>query len=79
MNVEIVTQINHDEIIAVDEALQKLHSQHATAAQLVKLRYFAGMTIPECAEALGISSRKADQLWAYARAWLLAEMGEAPA
>jgi RNA polymerase sigma factor (TIGR02999 family) len=76
---EIVTQINHDEIVAVDEALQKLHAQHAAAAQLVKLRYFAGMTIPECGEALGISSRKADQLWAYARAWLLAEMGEAPA
>jgi RNA polymerase sigma factor (TIGR02999 family) len=76
---EIVTQVKHDEIIAIDEALQKLEALHAAAAQLVKLRYFAGMTIPECAEALGISSRKADQLWAYARAWLLAEMGEAPA
>jgi RNA polymerase sigma factor (TIGR02999 family) len=76
---EIVTQVKHDEIIAVDEALQKLEAQHAAAAQLVKLRYFAGMTIPECAEAMGISSRKADQLWAYARAWLLAEIGEAPA
>jgi RNA polymerase sigma factor (TIGR02999 family) len=76
---EIVTQVKPDEILAVNEALQKLEAQHAAAAQLVKLRYFAGMTIPECAEALGISSRKADQLWAYARAWLLAEMGEAPA
>ena len=77
--VEIVTQVRPDEILAVDEALGKLEVQHAAAAQLVKLRYFAGMTIPESAEALGISSRKADQLWAYARAWLLAEMGEAPA
>ena len=76
---EIVTQVKPDEILAVNEALQKLEAQHAAAAQLVKLRYFAGMTIPECAEALGISARKADQLWAYARAWLLAEMGEAPA
>jgi RNA polymerase sigma factor (TIGR02999 family) len=76
---EIVTQVRHDEIIAIDEALQKLEALHAPAAQLVKLRYFAGMTIPECADALDISSRKADQLWAYARAWLLAEMGEAPA
>jgi len=76
---EIVTQVTHDEIIAVDEAIGKLEVQHAAAAQLVKLRYFAGMTIPECAEALAISPRKADQLWAYARAWLLAEMGEAPA
>jgi RNA polymerase sigma factor (TIGR02999 family) len=77
--IEIVTQVKHDEIIAVDEALQKLQAENAAAAQLVKLRYFAGMTIPECAEALGISPRKADQLWAYARAWLLAEMGETPA
>lgn len=75
---EIATQMKHDEIIAVDEALQKLRAQDAATAQLVKLRYFAGMTIPECAEALGISSRKADQLWAYARAWLHAEMSEAP-
>jgi RNA polymerase sigma factor (TIGR02999 family) len=76
---EIVTQVKNDDIIAIDEALQKLEALNAPAAQLVKLRYFAGMTIPECAEALGISPRKADQLWAYARAWLLAEMGEAPA
>jgi RNA polymerase sigma factor (TIGR02999 family) len=76
---EIVTQVKPDEIIAVDEALQKLETQNADAAQLVKLRYFAGMTIPESAEAIGISSRKADQLWAYARAWLLAEMGDATA
>jgi RNA polymerase sigma factor (TIGR02999 family) len=73
---EIVTQVRPDEIVAVDEALLKLETQHAAAAQLVKLRYFAGMTIPECAAAIGISSRKADQLWAYARAWLLAEMGD---
>jgi RNA polymerase sigma factor (TIGR02999 family) len=76
---EIVTQVKPDEIVAVDEALQKLEAQHAAAAQLVKLRYFAGMSIPECADAIGISSRKADQLWAYARAWLLAEMRETPA
>jgi RNA polymerase sigma factor (TIGR02999 family) len=76
---EIVTQVKPDEIVAVDEALRKLESQNTAAAQLVKLRYFAGMTIPECAEAMDISSRKANQLWAYARAWLLAEMGEATA
>jgi RNA polymerase sigma factor (TIGR02999 family) len=76
---EIVTQVKHDEIIAIDEALQKLEALNAPAAQLVKLRYFAGMTISECAEALGISPRKADQLWAYARAWLLAEMRGIPA
>lgn len=75
-DVEIVTQVKPEEILSVDEALQKLEEQGGTAAELVKLRYFAGMTIPECAETLGISSRKADQVWAYARAWLLAEMGD---
>jgi len=75
-DVEIVTQVKPEEILTVHEALQKLEAQGGTAAELVKLRYFAGMTIPECAETLGISSRKADQVWAYARAWLLAEMGD---
>lgn len=45
------------------------------AAELVKLRYFAGLTIPQAAEALGVSPRQADFLWAYARAWLLRALG----
>jgi RNA polymerase sigma factor (sigma-70 family) len=64
------------ELLAVDEALNKLESTNAEAASLVKLRYFAGFTIPEAAEKLGISARKANQIWAYARAWLAAEIGE---
>jgi RNA polymerase sigma factor (TIGR02999 family) len=75
-DVEIATHIQLDEILAIDEALRKLEAQNQPAAELVKLRYFAGMTIPESAEALGISPRKADQVWAYAKAWLLAEMEE---
>jgi len=71
---EIVAPATPDEILAVDESLAKLESVHHAAAELVKLRYFAGMTIPESADALGISSRKANQLWTYARAWLLAEL-----
>ena len=63
-----------DEILAVDEVLDKLAAANSQAAQLVKLRYFAGLTIPEAAEALGVSSRKANQIWAYARAWLMAEL-----
>ena len=47
------------------------------AAELVKLRYFAGLTIPQAADALGISPRSADFLWAYARAWLLRSLGGA--
>jgi RNA polymerase sigma factor (TIGR02999 family) len=58
------------EVLAVDEALAGLAAADAQAAELVKLRYFAGLSIPEAAEALHISPRSADRLWAYARAWL---------
>jgi RNA polymerase sigma factor (TIGR02999 family) len=60
-----------DDLLALDEALAQLTATNPSAAELVKLRYFAGLTIPQAAEALGISPRKADFLWAYARAWLL--------
>jgi len=59
-----------DEVLAVDEALSSLAAVDAQAAELVKLRYFAGMSIAEAAEVLTIPSRSADRLWAYARAWL---------
>jgi RNA polymerase sigma factor (TIGR02999 family) len=62
------------EILTVHESLDKLELHNTVAAQLVKLRYFAGFTIREAAETLGVSPRKANQLWAYARAWLLAEI-----
>jgi RNA polymerase sigma factor (TIGR02999 family) len=75
-DVEIASQNRVDEILEVDEALGKLEIQNSSAAHLVKLRYFAGMSIPESAEAMGISPRKADQIWAYARAWLMAEFGD---
>lgn len=72
--VEIVAPATPEEILTVNEVLDEFESINALAAQLVKLRYFAGMTIPEAADSLAISPRKANQLWAYARAWLLAEM-----
>ena len=59
-----------DEILAVHEALDALAAEDATAAEVVKLRYFVGMTIPEIAEALEISPRSADRHWLFARAWL---------
>jgi RNA polymerase sigma factor (TIGR02999 family) len=59
-----------DEILAVHEALDALEAEDKTAAQVVKLRYFVGMTIPEIAEALDLSPRSADRHWAFARAWL---------
>jgi len=59
-----------DEILAVHEALDGLAAEDPAAAEVVKLRYFVGMTIPEIAEALEISPRSADRHWLFARAWL---------
>ena len=58
------------DLLAVHDALERFQSVDAVAAQIVKLRYFAGLTIPQAAEALGISTSTADRSWAYARAWL---------
>jgi len=62
------------DLLAVHEALERFQQVDATAAQIVKLRYFAGLTIPQVAEALGISTSTADRSWAYARAWLHAAL-----
>ena len=60
-----------DDVLDIDAALVGLANADPQAAELVKLRYFAGLSIPDAAAALGISPRSADFLWAYARAWLL--------
>jgi RNA polymerase sigma factor (TIGR02999 family) len=67
------------DLLALNEALTKFEQVEPLKAHLVKLRSFAGLTIPQAAEALGISSTTADRHWAYARAWLHAELkkGEA--
>lgn len=67
---------DEDQVLAVNEALEKLAAQDKQKAELVKLRYFVGMTIEEAAEALGVSAPTAKRHWAYARAWLAAEMGK---
>ncbi len=59
-----------EEILAVSEALEALAAEDATAAEVVKLRYFVGLSIPEIAEVLGVAPRTADRHWAFARAWL---------
>jgi RNA polymerase sigma factor (TIGR02999 family) len=59
-----------DELIDLDEALKKLAEQDAVKAELVKLRYFAGLTLEQAAAMLGISRATADRYWVYARAWL---------
>jgi len=65
------------DIIALDEALTKLTKEDRTVAELVKLRYFAGLTLGQAANILGVSRRTADRYWAYARAWLYQEITKA--
>lgn len=63
-----------DDLVALDEALELLTSRDAEAAELVKLRFFGGLTSAQAAEALGISPRTADRAWTFARVFLLAEL-----
>jgi RNA polymerase sigma factor (TIGR02999 family) len=64
------------ELLLLDDALGELERHDAQAAQLVKLRYFAGLGHQEAAKALGIGRRAADRLWALARAWLYQQIGD---
>jgi RNA polymerase sigma factor (TIGR02999 family) len=66
-----------DRLLAVDEALGLLAAEEPQAADVVKLRYFVGLTIEETAEVLDISVRTANRHWAYARAWLFQQLSEA--
>ena len=63
-----------EDLIALDSALTRLASEDPQAARLVELRHFAGLTVPEAAQVLGISLRTADRLWSFARAWLHREI-----
>jgi len=71
---EMAATGDDDELLAVNDALDKLAAQNKLEAELVKLRYFVGMTLEEAAEVLGISARTADNYWAHARAWLFREL-----
>ncbi len=65
-----------DELLVVDEALTRLENEDSDAAQLVKLRFFAGLTNKQAAQAMHVSPRKANMLWAYARAWLKTDLSD---
>ena len=73
-HVEIVLAEPCVDLLSLNEALERFACRDPEKAQLVKLRYFAGLTIPQAAQALGISATTADRYWAYARAWLHAEL-----
>jgi RNA polymerase sigma factor (TIGR02999 family) len=74
---EVAAPGDDDELLAVNEALDKLAVQNKAEAELVKLRYFVGMTLEEAAAVLDISARTADNYWAHARAWLYKEIERA--
>jgi RNA polymerase sigma factor (TIGR02999 family) len=79
LDLDELTPVSHnrsDQVLALDEALRELEGHDAQAANLVKLRYFAGLTHQQAADALGIGRRAADRLWALARAWLHQRIGE---
>jgi RNA polymerase sigma factor (TIGR02999 family) len=68
--VEVAAPGDDDKLLAVNEALDQLAAQNPVEAELVKLRYFVGLTLEEAAGVLGVSARTADNYWAHARAWL---------
>jgi RNA polymerase sigma factor (TIGR02999 family) len=72
----VALPVPSEELLAIHEALTRLEVTNPQAAQLVKMRYFAGFTILETAERMGISPRKANQIWTYARAWLAMEIAD---
>jgi RNA polymerase sigma factor (TIGR02999 family) len=70
----LVTDLTDDDLLDLDEALTRLTALDAPRAELVKLRFFAGLTMPEAAATLGISLATAERYWAFARSWLYAEL-----
>lgn len=74
-DVEAIANSDSTDLLAIDEALTKLAGEDPVKAQLVKLRFFAGLSVQEAADALGISRATADRYWSYARTWLFCELG----
>jgi RNA polymerase sigma factor (TIGR02999 family) len=69
-DVSVAAEQPREDLIALDAGLTRLAAEDPQAAKLVELRHFAGLTLPEVAQLLGVSPRTADRLWAFARAWL---------
>ncbi|HAN96723.1 MAG TPA: RNA polymerase subunit sigma [Planctomycetaceae bacterium] len=66
--------VEDERLLMLDEGLQRLAAERPDVAELIRLRFFVGMTIPRAAETLGIAPRTADGWWAYGRAWLAADL-----
>jgi RNA polymerase sigma factor (TIGR02999 family) len=72
--VEIAAEADDDTLLLVNEALEKLAKEDASAAEIAKLRFFGGLTLEEAGQVLGVTDRTAKRYWAFARAWLFDEM-----
>ena len=77
-DVDIAAEAGDEELLAINDALEKLALKDRPKAELVKMRYFAGLTLEEAAEILGISVPTAKRWWTYARAWLFNEIKSQP-
>jgi RNA polymerase sigma factor (TIGR02999 family) len=75
-DVDVPEDAPSEDILAVDEALSRLAAEDPVKAELVKLRYFGGLSVEDAARALGISRATADRYWAYARVWLYSELND---
>jgi len=73
---DLAGEVPSDDLIALDEALEKLSNEDKVSAELIKLRFFAGLTMEQAAGILRIPRRTADRNWAYARAWLYKEISK---
>ncbi len=67
-----------EQVLALNEAVDRLAASEPEKAQLVTLRFFGGMTLEEAADALGVSLRTAERWWLFARSWLYAELQDEP-
>lgn len=73
-DVDAVVNATPDQLLAIDEAIEKLQREDAEVFELVRLRYFAGLSVPQAAAAIGVSNATAYRYWNYARAWLHSEL-----
>lgn len=73
---ELAVESDSEEILAFEDALRRLEVEASESAEVVKLRFYAGLSVEQTAEAMGVSERTVDRHWSFARAWLRRELGE---
>ncbi len=72
--IELAEEVDEQQLLQIDDLLDKLAEEDEEAAKIVKLRFFVGLTLPDAAQAMDVSERTAKRRWAFARAWLFGEM-----